>query len=528
MGTPVAASRSPLPLTLPCSPSAMPAAGAVRSDYRDLAHWMGRVLEERAALLASPKPDTVHDLRVAIRHCRSLASVMERFDPDPAWQEMRKAPRKMFRTLGEWRENHVLRDWTKKLGSESDPLRERLLASLEEDEKLREAAARRACERFDEKEWMLLERRLRRRVRIVPPGGLAAECLVLELFEESKELHNLALRTEKAKPWHALRVGVKRFRYSVQSLLPEQYAAWSKNLKRLQDLLGDVHDLDVLAKTLEDWKQPADGEQSESVKNWQERIAQERREHLETYRRLTLGKTSLWSQWRHQLPHGVRLEAASTARLRATVRAGDKHARRTAQVSRLALRIYELLRRKHAAPLFEAGQVRRLLEAASLLHGITPGSEGTLSPKELRKYILEMAVLPNWTREEWDLVAWIVRFHRGPEPKQKNGFARLAEADQTTVRGLAGILRLARVLRKCGVAKSTGLRLEVSEDAFVLGIPGLVDNKKNAARLGAAKHLLESVLPKPLLLKALPKPDRSTRTKESAPETPLLFAVAAG
>lgn len=527
MGTSVAASRPPLPLPLHRPPSAAAVAGNPRSDHRSLTYWMGRVLEERIALQASPKPDTVHDLRVAIRHCRSLAATMEKFDPDPSWPEMRKIARKVFRTLGELRETHVLRDWAKKMASETDPLRKDLLDRLEENEKQSHEAAMRACARFEEEDWTRLERRLSRRVRIVPPGGLSAECLVLEQFEECKELHNRALRTEKAKPWHALRVSVKKFRYTVQSLLPDTYAVWSENLKRLQDLLGDVHDLDVLARTLEDWEAPEDQEQNDSVKIWQDKIALERRDRLETYRQLTLGKTSLWSEWRHQLPYGSRLEAAASARLRATMRAGDKHARRTRQVSRLALRIYDLLRQKQAAPQFESGQFRRLLEASSLLQSITPVIDGALSLKQLRKHILKMSIPPNWTREEWDLMAWAVRFHRGPEPKLKNGFAKLSDADQETVRVLAGTIRLARSLRKCGIAKTTGLRLEVSAEALVLGVPALVDTEEYAARLAAGKHLLESVLTKPLLLKALPERERSTTAKANPPETPLLFAVAA-
>ncbi|MGC2465798.1 MAG: CHAD domain-containing protein, partial [Candidatus Acidiferrum sp.] len=205
---------------------------------------MNRVLEELGGLHTSPDPDTVHDLRVAIRRCRSVAAAMEEVDPDPAWPAMRKVARRLFRALGDLRDTQVMEEWIKKLGPESDPLRAQLLASLETDEKRLSESALHVAAKFDEKEWTRLERRLRQRVRLVPVGGLTAECLALERFEEAKELHNRALRTEKPKPWHALRIGLKRFRYTVEGLLPEHYASWSENLKRLQDLLGDVHDLD--------------------------------------------------------------------------------------------------------------------------------------------------------------------------------------------------------------------------------------------------------------------------------------------
>ena len=76
------------------------------------------------------------------------------------------------------------------------------------------------------------------------------------------------------------------------------------------------------------------------------------------------------------------------------------------------------------------------------------------------------------------------------------------------MRALAGVLRLARVLRKCGVLSGAGLRAEKSTDALILRVPGLVDDVETAARLAAAKHLLEEYLPLPLILKAASTPEK--------------------
>jgi len=485
---------------------------------------MNRVLEELGSLRTSPDPDTVHDLRVAIRRCRSLAAVMEEVDPDPAWPEMRKVARRVFRALGDLRDTQVMEEWVKKLGSENDPLRVQLLASLETGEKLLSETALRAAAKFDEKHWTRLERRLRQRARLVPTGGLAAECLALERFEEAKELHNRALRTEKPKPWHTLRIGLKRFRYTLEGLLPEHYAAWSENLKRLQDLLGDVHDLDVLSERLEDTKA---SEAAASSKVWQEKISHERHGRIEIYRQLTLGNTSLWHQWRHNLPHGRRLEAAATARLCATARAAGARSRRTSEVSRIAVRVFDLLRRAHAAPVFLEANMRRMMEAAAKLHGIVVVGDRRLSQKTLRKFLLGLTVPPNWTSKEWDLMAWAVRFHRGAEPKQKNGFAKLSEDQQTAVRALAGLLRLARALRKCGIERTVGLRCEKSSDAVLLRVPGLADTADVAARLAAAKHLLETVLEKALILKPVLKIEKIQAPAEQPSEPPLVSAASA-
>ncbi len=520
----LAASRSPLSVVAPRSPSAISPLTGSKPERRGLSQWMNRVLEELGSLQTSPDPDTVHDLRVAIRRCRSLAAVMAEVDTDAAWPQMRKVARKLFRGLGALRDAQVMEEWIKKLAPENDPLRAQLLASLEADEKQRSENALRVAAKFEKKEWTALERRLRQRVRLVPVGGLAAECLALERFEEAKELHNRALRTERAKPWHALRIGLKRFRYTLEGFLPEHYAAWSENLKRLQDTLGEVHDLDVLYEMLEDVKTSVG---SEAQKSWQAKIAHERSQRIETYRQLTLGKTSLWHEWRHNLPHANRLEAASMARLRATARAADPRMRRTGQVSRIAIRIFEVLRRVDAAPVFHEAvfpeaTMRRLMQAAAKLHGISAVGDRQLSQKAVRKFLLGLPIPPNWTPEQWDLMAWAVRFHRGPEPKQKNGFAKLSEEQQTTVRALAGILRLARTLRKSGLEGSVGLRCEKSAEAILLSVPGLLDTAEIAARLAAAKHLLESVLEKPLLLKSVPKPEKAPALIAQPTEAPQL------
>jgi len=488
-----------------------------RPEHRGLSFWMDRALKELDNVRQSPSPDAVHDLRVAIRRCRSIASVMEEVDPAPAWQEMRKTARKLFRGLGELRDAHVLEEWVRQLGPDTDPVRTQLQSAFEENEGELQTQALRQAEKFDEKNWKQLERRLRSRQRLVPVGGLAAECLALERWEEARALHAKALRSEKTKPWHALRIGLKKFRYTVEGFLPQHHEAWGNDLKRVQDLLGEVHDLDVLLSCI---KQSDSVETEESRKFWRETIARERHARVETYRHLTLGKTSLWNQWRSNLPTNGRLAEASLARLRATAHAADSRGSRTSQISRIGLAIFDALRHAKTIPAFEQASLRRVFLAASRLHNSSPGKSDKAPQKAARKFVNSLPMPPGWSDAEWDLLGWTIRYHRGAEPQvDKKSFAGLPDREQNEIRALAGVLRLARVFRKCGITTGSGFRIEKSHETIVLHTPHFADTPETAARLAAGKHLLESTLPQPLLLK--PHPLKVAESPASSTQKPV-------
>lgn len=494
-----------------------PLVSGQQPEHRGLLFWMDRVLRELENVRSSPDADAVHDLRVAIRRCRSVAAVMEEVDPDPSWPALRKVARKLFRELGALRDSQVMDEWVKKLAPETDPVRAQLQASFESTESSLKEDVLRVAAKFDEKSWKGLERTLGHRARLVPAGSLAAECLALERLESARELHGKALRTEKPKPWHALRISLKRFRYTVESLLPQHYDLWEEDIKRVQDILGEIHDLDVLAALV---RKSDAHETEESLKLWYETIERERHQRIETYRQLTLGKTSLWNVWRPGLPTNGRVEAAGQARLRATARAVDPHVRRTSQVTRVAVSLFDALKRGETVPAFQNPALRRILLAAARLHGVGDRESGKSRQKSARKFLLGLRVPPGWSNEEWEILCLAVRYHRGLEPRDKAGaFSGLSAAEQGKVRAIAGILRLARALRKCGMVSGTGLKAEASAEAIVLRVPGLGDDLETAARLATGKHLLEEFLRNPLVVKAAAKQEKVVSlTPRAVPE----------
>src|SRR5208282_4815683 len=119
IGTTVAA--SPIPKASP-QPSLKPAnqEPAEPKPKLGLRAWMERVLVECDRAAAGFEPDPVHDLRVALRRCRSLADGLMAIDPDSSWKDMKRAGKKLFQALGELRDMQVMQDWIEKLGVATD------------------------------------------------------------------------------------------------------------------------------------------------------------------------------------------------------------------------------------------------------------------------------------------------------------------------------------------------------------------------------------------------------------------------
>src|SRR5206468_11332703 len=92
----------------PLSASPAPAAVKVRARNAGLRFGMERVVEECDRASAGFAQDPVHDLRVALRRCRSIADGSIAIDPDPACTEVKKAVRRLVPRLGELRHAHVM------------------------------------------------------------------------------------------------------------------------------------------------------------------------------------------------------------------------------------------------------------------------------------------------------------------------------------------------------------------------------------------------------------------------------------
>lgn len=474
-----------------------------------LSYWMDRVLKEAEHVTAGFDSDAVHDLRTALRRCRTMADALAEIDPDPSWrgpswQEMKRAGRKLFRRLGDLRDAHVMVELVKTLIPESDAIRGRTLEMLADDQERCRAKAATALGRFDVRKWKRWRGTLRQRASLVRPDGLAAQSLALERLQEARDLHQHAKHHRSAAAWHELRIGLKRFRYVVENFLPSRYEEWGKDLKRLQDLLGDVHDLDEL------WNYVTESRPSLTLderSRWSQAIKAARTQKLVEYRLRIQGKdrsakSPLWEVWHAGLPQKARVQSAALARLRATARALDPDYGESKYVAHLALELFDVLHSANISPLFNFPESRRLFRASVIL-GVGRNLERKSDSKAVRKIIRKLSPPPGWTVEEMARLALIVRYRRGVEPAETHeDFQALDPPARDQILWLAGTLRLALALHSAtpGEISVAGVEKTIETAAIVIRVRGYIESPKSAARLAARKHLLETAAHRPILI----------------------------
>jgi CHAD domain-containing protein/HD superfamily phosphodiesterase len=524
------------------------------SKVTGLRYWMLRVLEECENVSAHFTADPVHDLRVSLRRCRSMADGMTAMDPDCNWKAMKKAGKQLFQRLGALRDVQIMMDWIEKLdlaklsasssnenavvtpeannsptagvAPEALPnpaqLLLRILETREADEKRQ---ARAALESFDKKQWHQWSNTLPRRAARIRRGSAVFKHLALERWTAARELHAVAFRNRSQVALHTLRIGIKRFRYIVENFLPAEHAAWANDLKHMQDLLGEVHDLDVLWSTAQSCHIFPD-ELSRNA--WHERIIKERMKRIAEYKQRTTGPTSMWNVWRAGLPQGKEVQEIATRRMKLWAKALDPDFAHSERVARLSLQLYDGL---VAASAFEktaenghGSGDRCSLYAAAVLHdvGKSEGKKG--HHKESQELIQKHGTPMGWNEEDIRQAALVARFHCGALPGRNHKAMRdLPPEQQKSVIRLSAILRLANALdcshdghirrlkveqnrvplkdrRKNGFLRKP---LAARNEALVIAAEGYAEGTPTAQTVAAERYLLETVLRRPVMVRPL-------------------------
>ena len=466
-----------------------------------LAHWMTQVLEECDRAQADFAKDPVHDLRVALRRCRSMADGLRAVDPSPDWKRMKKAAKHLFATLGELRDAQVMTDWIEQLSPPDDSVGKLLAAHTAASEYNAKQSAQTALHQFDRKRWARWMETLPVRTARIPAGGPVFLHMALERWTEAHELHGRALRNQSTLAWHSLRIGIKRLRYTVENFLPELHDAWIDDLKKLQDYLGEVHDLDMLwASALRISAFP----DLQSRQLWQTRILEERTTRIDKYRQKMVGPSSLWKVWRKQLPHGEEIEAGAFARIKLWGQFLDPDPRHSRSVCRIALQFYDRLWKAGMIRVDREYNLRSVLKIAATLHEVGRLRGAPKHHKRSSRMIREISPPLGYTKKELQLAAIVARYHRGalPNTTQKS-FARLTARQQRRTLLLAGILRLADSLASQHDGHVKKLSVIKQDSQLMVLVDGYDPQGPAAARVAVARHLLETLYDLPVLVRPL-------------------------
>jgi CHAD domain-containing protein len=483
---------------------------------------MERAVKECERVQAGFEADPVHDLRVALRRCRSMAEGFRAVDPDPTWRKMRRAGKALFSALGELRDVQVLKEWVERLGAADDPARDRLSAYCTGRERALKAQAAAALSGFDTDAWMRWAHVLDAREQRLGAASEVFQVIALEKLQDAVRLYRAAIRNRSRISLHALRIGIKRFRYVIENFLPEQDALWGKDLKKLQDVLGEVHDLDVLWATALHIRAFATPEEKE---RWHGTIARERGERVAFYRQMLMGRASLFRRWRQGLISGDNLRRAIGRKFEIWADFIDPDPPHARRVLRRSLEIYDGLAscgiiRPTA---FHEVDVRELLRIAAITHEVGRGAGKKKHHKHSRRMLERLDVPPGWSAEHLQLVGLIARYHRGALPFGHRIYSRLSSDKRRLVALLGGILRLAEAVDAGSGDHVRRVRLD-RENGFVVlssdGYPG-----KRPERIAASRYLLETACGLPILVRSDGKvskaaqarpPKRSRRIRSTA------------
>ncbi len=464
-----------------------------------LAHWMERVLEEVDGARRELAADRVHDLRVALRRCRSMAERFMAMDPDKTWRALRQESRQLFKRLGRLRDVQVLQEWISRLGKPEEPVSVAMLVHLGESELDLKRAAAAAVQEFNCDKWRGWIGRLQERARGLPEGGSAFQLGALQAWNEAHELHKQAVRDRSPASYHRLRIGIKRFRYTVENFLPVLHGEWGPDLKEIQDCLGEVHDLFVFWHTALRLRAFPD---SESRERWRALINEETAKRLQQYRSKMVGRHSLWNVWRQGLPARNRLPSMSLNLIEKWASFHGIDLARVRHVRRLALQLCNGLRRGKYA---EMKSRRAILHFAAILHEFGRAKRrkaGGLSPARL---LLNLPSTPGFTAEALQCVAIVVCCHRGKHWNfESRELAALPEERRRLVTELCGILRLARVLSRGSRQKINSLKVEQDGNSIVILASDYSEASPLAEKLARARYLLESACQRPVIIRNNP------------------------
>lgn len=308
-------------------------------------------------------------------------------------------------------------------------------------------------------------------------------------------MHETAMRTRRDADLHQLRIAIKRFRYTVENFLPEHHRRWSQDLKYVQDLLGEIHDLDLLLAEVA----PMDPAAASELTT---RIHSERMKRVSEYEHKMTGPMEMWGAWRDGLPIGRELSLTVTAKLRHWSRTLAPDPAHSQHVAKASIRLWQELRRELGWP-FD-GRATVLLRAAAFLHDVGEDKGKKRGQSYRAKIVGKLSVPVGWSEAELRIVQLVSRYCTGPMPSSADAeFAALPWPEQRHIARLAGILRLADAL-ETGETTFRNLHARKINGVVILFVDEFDGLSDHALQVAAARQLLETSENVAILLRKAP------------------------
>ena len=220
------------------------------------------VLHYQAAAEAG-KINGIHDMRVASKRLREAVRVLRPALPKEARRQLLPVIEGLNDALGEVRDRDVLRQALKQMpaADASLPDLQPIRKALGRERRLKQQRLRQVFKDLQRSDFAHQYEQLMDALERQPAAGqlpvarFASEAIGTRLQEVMDNAHDIAGRYDSRR-FHRERIRVKKLKYALEPFLPllgAERAELYTMVSDLQELMGQVHDVDVQGETISDW-----------------------------------------------------------------------------------------------------------------------------------------------------------------------------------------------------------------------------------------------------------------------------------
>lgn len=208
-------------------------------------------------------PEAVHDMRVALRRLQAALRLFRACYPPKRLRRYRLRLRRLLQALGAVRDQDIIIDaLSHHAGASPDPVSEALARMVSEQRAARQrelASSLRLLDKLQRANFaeamVRFVRGARRFRRGVSLGRFADEVAVIaqNALSNWNDRRREAQGRDDSETLHRMRVAVKRLRYTLELCRLAKVHEYQERVERsaeMQQILGDVHDADLLVQSL--------------------------------------------------------------------------------------------------------------------------------------------------------------------------------------------------------------------------------------------------------------------------------------